>query len=667
MDYRTFRHCLRIQITPDGFAEDRIAQLTEHCVRYGFSNVMLLINAEEFNLGHITPQELAPWLDVLKKARSALLSAGISVSVNTWIEFGHLDRGRKLKDGQNFTRMTDLNGKRCDMVACPLCEEWQNYYIEYVRCVAGALQPDTWWIEDDFRYHNHDPLEWGGCFCEEHIAAFNAELHTDYTRETFAKKAFTKGGLNRERKAWMDVSRKSLVSLAEKIRDAVKSVSPHTDMGLMSSTPQMHCMEGRHWRELLSALGKGGHKINRIHLPGYFEESGKSYYYDFNAISMAVRAFCSEDTIILPETENGSANVYRKSPHFLRFQVASALPLGLSGMTYSIYDFVGNGIPDDLTAYAEQIAELTPFLQAVKDTGIRFDALSGVVVPIDEDASYHKTIERSFNDLCPKEFQTGAYLAAMGVTYAYSTQKEFYGKTVALFGAAIDDFTDRQIEKIFENNFVLTDGAGVRKLSARGLGELVKAKKATLVPAESGGQSYEECVSGERIYGVRGLRASCRKLAGDYVKIEYAEDVKVWTRTYKESSETFGEGIVSARNFAVIPYVFDKKLLTQFCSLRRYMLLKILFAQDHMCVASSAAGITPYLYDMPNKKVLLLVNSTVDNFAETECTVCGVSFNKIFGIMSNGQTKQLRYSVNGNKVRIYSELPYLSVAAFILQ
>ena len=47
-DFSKFQHCLRIQITPDEFADERIADLVDHCKKFGFTNVMFLTTAEEF-------------------------------------------------------------------------------------------------------------------------------------------------------------------------------------------------------------------------------------------------------------------------------------------------------------------------------------------------------------------------------------------------------------------------------------------------------------------------------------------------------------------------------------------------------------------------------------------------------------------------------------------
>ena len=55
------------------------------------------------------------------------------------------------------------------------------------------------------------------------------------------------------------------------------------------------------------------------------------------------RGFLPKDTHVLPELENASFTTYAKDSETLRFQLESAIPLEMEGMTYDIFDFVGNG------------------------------------------------------------------------------------------------------------------------------------------------------------------------------------------------------------------------------------------------------------------------------------------------------------------------------------
>ena len=168
--------------------DERIETIAEHCATYGFDNVMLMLNLEEFHSGHISFEEEKVWIAVLKKAKAKLEERGISVSVNNWIEMGHADRGRHFLPDQNFTAMVDPYGTQATAIPCPMCKEWRAYFTEYVALLCKELEPDTYWIEDDFRLMNHAPLRSAGCFCDLHMADYNKRLGANYTREEFVRR-----------------------------------------------------------------------------------------------------------------------------------------------------------------------------------------------------------------------------------------------------------------------------------------------------------------------------------------------------------------------------------------------------------------------------------------------------------------------------------------------
>ena len=664
-DFSKFQNCLRIQITPDEYANERIQRLVSHCKKFGFTNVMFLTTAEEWFLGHVTIEEIKPWVEVIKDASVLLRKNGIGVSLHHWIGVGHLDRGIGLKPGQNFTTMVDFNGKRSVSVACPLDEEWQKHFRKLLGYLVGEIQPDYYWVEDDFRLHNHAPLEWGGCFCEKHIEKFNAKLGAKYTREEFCAKAFEKGEATKERKAWLDCSRETMLDYAALIYGIVKEANASTEIALMTSTPVEHCLEARDWAGLFKIFSGGGDKLNRIHLPGYFERSGKDYMYDFNAISMAIRAFSPVDTKILPELENGSINLFRKNARFLGFQLESAIPLCLSGMTYNIYDPVSNGTVEEF-GYAGEIKRLTPYMQAVTDTGVRFSDMRGVVVPIDEKIAYKKKIQNNFYDLRTNLFNTAAYVSALGLSFRYSKEKTFKNETVFLFGDAAYIFTDEELRELFKNNCVIVDGGAALLLKERGLLSLIGATDATLYRSESGNQIYEQIAGDEEIFGIKGFRASCRAAAGDYVKIDYEQNVEILSHVYKADGTITWNGFAQGENFLVNPFVVNKMLHTQFSDLRSYFVAGFAEEKTNVLLNSRFEGVNPYLYKGEKESVVMLVNGTLENFEKTEFFIKGVTFDTIISVDKDGKEREAEYERTGDTVCVERPLPYMSTVTFKL-
>ncbi len=670
MEYsKKYHNCLRLQITNDNLCDERIEDLAEHCTKYGFDNVMLMINAEEFNVGHITLEQAAPWIAVLKKAKERLEADGISVSINNWIEIGHLDRGRTLQNGQNFVNMTDMNGKTTTLVACPMGEEWRKYFIEYAKLITRELQPDTFWIEDDFRLHNHEPLVGIGCYCKNHMAYFNSRLKTNYTREEFVNKIFAKGPCNPERKLWFEANRDVMIELAAKIRNAVKSVKPDTDLAIMSSAPQSHCIEARDWDRLFTALnGENGKKINRIHLK-YEEGNGKAYIYYFNSVSMAVRAMTDDDVIVMPETEHSSSNLYRKGARYLRFSLQASTPLVLSGMTYSLYGFEGSGVRDSF-GFGQVVKDLQPFMQKLMEIQPKFSSLQGVVVPIDPNASLHREINTSYTDLEPREYHAAAYLSGLGAAYRYSREKSFENQTVFLTASSAVCFTDAQLKELFKNNFVIIDGGATIELEKRGLLGLIHAQSATVIPMDSGYHSYEECADPVlRIDGVRKMRTSCRRDAyGDFVQIEYDNNaVEVKSHVFDHNAKLLAPAIVSGDGFLVLPYFIDRERVSLFGDLQRHFILEAVKAHTPKHAVCDVLGVSPYLYTEDNRAVMIVSNGQFDNYSEIEMVIGGFEFSKVLRIGDDGQLSEVKYKLSDGHLKLDTPLEYLSSAALIFE
>lgn len=666
MQYDQYHNCLRLQITMDDMQDERIDLLAEHCQKYGFDNVMLMLNLEEFNRGHILLEEAKAWVEVLKKAKRKLEDCGITVSVNNWMELGHADRGRTFFENQNFCGMVDMYGKESMATACPLDENWCRYFEEYTKYLVRELKPDTFWIEDDFRLHNHAPLQGIGCYCKNHMKAYNERLHTNYTREEFLEKVFAPGGCNPERKVWLDVNRDAIISLAKRIKDAVKSANPETDVALMSSTPGMHCLEARDWKRLFDVIGQDGKKIHRIHLC-YGETSGKDTISYFNAISMPIRAMTEVDVFVLPEIEHGPASLYARSPRFFRFAMECAIPLVLSGMTYSIYDFVGNGVRESF-GYGEEVYRLRSYMQAIMDLHLDFSSLTGVVIPMEPKACYFKTMNREYEELIPNEFEIGAYLSGLGISYQYSREREFQGKAVYLCGSSMDYFNDSELKKVFENNYVLLDGSGALKLQERELLSLISARNVRLVEAESGYHTYEECEDSDFVIcGVRNLRASCRGLAGNFTDITYDEHVLARTGVYNQYMQRLAPGFAQGEGFAITPYCIHRRLYSQYCDLRKYFVTRTIMQQTNEFAYCDIAGVSPYLYRREKDWVLVLLNGNVESYEEIPLHLGQIRVTRVSYLDANGEFSQVPYEYREDMLVVKNNMEYLSSRVLIFE
>ena len=664
---KNFLHCLRIQFYPNHYEDERIQEVVEYCERYGFNNVMLFINAEEYHVGHMTTEEAQPWVKTMKKARDAFLAKGISVSLNPWIEIGHLDRKRPLKEGQNFVTQMDYDGTSCEMVACPLCENWRKYFFEHQRYLITELHPDTVWIEDDFRLHNHGGLKFGGCFCKLHMEKYNAKLGTNYTREEFTDRLFRKKSEKRIKKAWLDVNRELMVDLAQEIGKNVRDLGLNTKIGLMSSVHEQHALEGRDWYGIHRGLEAGGMMINRLHLPCYDEISAKSYYLNFNRVSFLCRALIPDETVVYPELENGAFSSFAKEARFLRFQLESAIPLCIEGMTYDIYDFVGNGVLPELK-YGEAVQSITPYLNGVLSLGLRYSQLEGVVLPIDEKAGYKRDAKvHNFADLYPNEAHFNAYLSSLGLAARGSTKKSFKGQIVALGCGNVYNFTTPQLEKLFQDNFVIVEGGAARILIDKGLGHLIGATSYKMRWAENDVHSYEQVKDGILINGKAGYRATAFGKAGNYVDITYTDESGAQSYVYDYLGNRLGVGDMDGGNYFVIPYILDGFFVEQYNALRVCLLKDFLRRRNTQFVCTNHAGVYAYVYKQGRRRVLIVVNATEEDFDCTELEIHGIDVKRVQAIdRKKGRKATARFERDGAILRIQTKNEHLATQTFLL-
>lgn len=663
---KEFLHCLRIQFPPNHHEDSRIAEVVDFCVKYGFQNVMLFINAEEYNAGHMTVEETKPWLATMKKAKAALIEKGISVSLNPWIELGHLDRCRPLKEGQNFVTMVDYDGNQASMVACPLCENWKKYFLSYYQYLIQELEPEVVWVEDDFRLHNHGDLRFGGCFCDLHMKKYNERLGTKYTREEFTDKLFRKEADQKVKKAWLDVNRECMRELAQEIGDTVRGLGLHTKIGLMSSAHENHALEGRDWYGIHKAFEVDGVMINRLHLPCYDEVSAKAYYLNFNRVPFHCRALLPEKTTIYPELENAAFSTFAKEARFLQFQLESAIPLCIEGMTYDIFDFVGNGAVEEF-GYGEVVKGLTPYLNGVTKLGLQFGSLEGVCLPIDEKTAYNRKNGQGFWTLYPEESHFNAYISSLGITCKPTTKKSFQNKIVALGCGNVYNFTKTQLEKLFKENYVIVDGGAARILIDRGLGYLIDANGYETYYAEHNVHSYEQVKDGIVVNGKLGYRATSYAKASDYVRISYTSREGAQSFVYDYKGNEVGIGIWQGERYFVNPYVMNGFYVEQYHDLRTTLLKNFIRQCNATVVMTNHAGVCAYLYKQKNKDVLIVVNSTEEDFKVTNLELQQLDFSKIYEInRATGRKKAVAFDKTEKGVCIHRANTHLTTQTFIL-
>lgn len=617
-----FRYCFRFCCDPGFNDEIELPKLVAFCEEARVDDVMVFVNVEELNTGHMDEAEQGVWLGLLKRIQPLLQERGITLSVNHWHSLMHADLGKHFRADQPFRAMVDPLGNAAELCVCPLDESWRAY-IARIYARYASLAPDTVWVEDDFRYHNHDPLHWGGCFCDEHMRRFSARAGKTLTREEFVAGLLSPGEPSPYRQIWLDECRAGLEGAASAIEAAVHAVDPNVKIGLMSSVPYVHSAEGRNWKALLTALsGNDNLPVSRIHLPAYQELVPWKYLQAFHMVSFVNRALLAPETLVYPELENYPYSRFSKSRMFTRFQLLSSLALNLSGMTIDLFDLNGRGIIEQ-DGYQQMLFEVKPVLNAMQESGAFTKPRNGVCVLIDERASYHlhTTDGSKMEELYPEEVFWAGLLPAMGVPMYIGTKPEDAQGVCAISGQYFRNLTTVQIEALFAENFVLLSGDAIDTLLSLGLGQLAGVQSASWMRQNSGAYTYEQVTNGKIYSGVPNARASSVISGADALDISYLPDASAaeYSALYDSFRKRRAACEVVVEN-RVLLYPFGRFTSPQeippmlLNDVRQEILQDVLSASGRMTtpMVEKNPYLVPYVFSDENAMYLYLVNGALD-------------------------------------------------------
>jgi len=651
-----------------------LESLARFCREAAIDDVSVFCNVEEINTGHTTPDEQAVYLRLLERTRAAVAPLGVTVSVNPWHSLMHADLGKSLRPGQNFRRMVDPEGREATLCVCPMDETWQDYYAKlYAR--YAAFRPNILWVEDDFRFHNHDPLCWGGCFCQAHMAEYSRRAGKALTREEFLRGVLAPGGVHPYRKIWLDTCRETMVSVARRVGAAVHEVSPETRVGLMSSVPSVHAAEGRDWRGILEGFAAGNRPVSRIHLPCYSEISPQEYLQRFDMISMANRALVPDGTQVYPELENYPYSRFSKSRAFTRFQLLGALPLELAGMTIDLFDLSGSGIVFS-DGYQAMLREVKPFLNAVTASGAMALPKRGVRVLISETSSYtlHTVRGERMEELYPQETYFAGLLGAFGIPYRYSTDTAFSGCCCAVSGQYLRNLTGAQTEALFRDNYVLLSGDAAWTLYELGLGRLAGIRSCRWMEQNGGEYAFEQVVNGKTYEGLSDARASAVISSADALNIEYDGPAEEYTEFYDSfrrpvcPGHAVWGGRVFVSPFGRIPQPNAIPPM-QLTSLRRDLLQEALAASGMLDAPMAAGGVHLHVYCTAREQTLFvyLVNGSLDPAENAVLTLPGGTLQSVRCLTGDCRESAVPFRQEGRAVRLSAVIPPLGAALLTLE
>ncbi len=665
-----FAYLLRYAIDP-GHGEEAHAEMLRAFLQAAeIDDVSLFTEGEELSGGHMTTERQEAYAALFRRVKPLLREAGVGFSINHWSTLYHSDRGRKLTAEQPFRPMVDGEGRVSELAACPLCPEFRGYFLNLIRRF-GALQPRIFWIEDDFRFHNHAPLQWGGCFCDAHMAEYQRRAGAAFTRQEFVEALLAPGTPHPYRQVWLDTCRDTLVEFAAQMRAAMDAVSPCTRLGLMSSNPANHCAEGRDWDALLRALSGSPPITHRIHLPSYLERTPQEYAWLFNTISLPCRAAGPAEAEIYPELENFPFSPFTKSMAFTRFQMELALALDLKGMTLDLFDICATGIHQE-DGHAANLRAMKPFLNACNASKALAGERLGVQVLFSTEASRTvHTDSARMEALYPRETLWGGILGAMGIPFAFRREAEgLSGAVVAVSGQYFRNLEESAVRSLLQHNYVLMDGEAAHTLWQMGLGALAGIASVERVSHESGLVCYEESVIPE--VGFAAPRAGSQVFLGDSFLIDYLPGARPASRLMRYDRSPVGVGLcVFEERALVLPYACEEYPGGLFHRLRQTLIERELVAAARRfalpALSSGAANLGVYAFAHRGKLALFLANASTDPVERVrlwlpECPSSG-SARALVG----DAWQECALSAQGDRVILALPLPPMRCALVILE
>jgi len=424
-------------------------ELLSLCRQASIDEAIIVVDTEEFSQGIPTIAWLDEYLPKLEQAKESLIEQGVAFSINPWVTLGHIDRGRDLrKVFPDFEMMVGHDGVACLACACPLSSGWQAHAIALWQRYA-KLEPRVIWLEDDLRSFNHLPVRYG-CFCELHLREFSRRMNAKLTREEIVAAVLQPGLPHAYRAEWLKLQADSLLTAAQVLERAVHEISPRTHLGMMSSGPELHCVENRDWSAHAKAMGGGQSIYSRPTLANYTENSLKDLSYASRQIKLT-RHVLPEETSEQSEVENIPFGRYAKSARFTFLQISLSLSHACQGATLNLYDHLGTPI-EQQSSLATMLAESRPYLDTLRKlhpAGGRFKGVRLLYHPL-ASVARHLPENAEWEDLVPRDHQWSEVFSLCGIASTFDPSP-----VAAADGQILWAFSDDEIRKLLSKGMLL--------------------------------------------------------------------------------------------------------------------------------------------------------------------------------------------------------------------
>lgn len=462
-------YSLRRTLPPWNF-QQMLDELCRLAPRFRIDEVIVKIDTEEFSHGHPTLEWARAYQPKLFLVKKELERLGIVYSLNPWITVGHADRGRddrkRLPGLECAVGHDGVEARHC---ACFLSPVWREH-IRKLWTIYAETHPHIMWVEDDIRTFNHEPVEFG-CFCPRHMKRFSERVGREVSREELVRAILQPGKPHPWRREYLLMQREIMIETVAFLAKVTHETSPETCMGLMSSGPRLHCVEGRAWKRLGEALADGRPLYSRPPMGNYCEDSLRGFYYSQDSIKLT-RHVLPQGTIEQTECENVPFTRYSKSVVFTFLELAVSVAYGSPGITLNLFDHAGRPMEDE-AHFGVMLAERKPFLNELAVVAQQPGSYAGVQLCHRDDYSLCKELEpgAAYRDLQEDGYPLMCALESAGIPTTYDESNIF-----ALNGQSARAIPEDELRRRLTGGMLL-DGVAAKVLLERGFGDQIGLKR----------------------------------------------------------------------------------------------------------------------------------------------------------------------------------------------
>lgn len=635
---------LRFQIIPGKNAERDAHILTDFCKTHSIEEVILFFAAEEWNNGLLSVKEENMWFNTIKKVKNILDKESIVTSLNPWMTILHCSSGRNFPKDRKFKPTESPTGevsKACASFADP---NWRNYiYKLYGRFARLGFR--VIWVEDDFDYSNHAPLTWGGGFEPDILNCFAQKVGRRVTRKEVVKNILKPGTPHPWRIKWMKTWREIQLEVASGIAKAVsENASGGTKIGLMSSHPSAHSIEGRDWKKLFNAFTINGQVAHRPHFARYSESLGKDK--DSSIMMLDVqRNFRPTYCEVTPEVENSPFTNWNKSDSLTWVEMALCIFYGSDALLLDLFPFSGNGANEE-PQIGELLDKSRSSLEWISTKFRKNLQTRGVGIPWRQDAQacVRTSKGQTMKELNANSFTPGHFLLPYGISVSANLQE-----VNAIFGSLAWVFNDNEILQMLSGGLLL-DGVSTDILCQRGFGEYIGVDFKKWVDREEANYSIEVVISKETgVHEEFYLNVNRLPRLGVLKPRKGAQE---WSIIITPERKRFGAGIVVYKN-TLGGRVVTFAMANPACLPRNYQRQTIIqkaidfLAKGKFASAfvTGGANLMPIHFEREGKHFVVILNGSPD-VAKPIIEMNGVKIKPVQATLLVPLTKPIKAKVN---------------------